>query len=179
MTHGELESAEGGIAHNYEDDDALVDHHPGLGRLVSSPLWVVALGGPPAAYFGLLALLAIRRRREADPATVAAHAALHELAALTPSVEAGFASSLLEKLRAYLRARLDLPPGALTFADVEGPLRARGVDADTRQDLRQVFAVCEAARYAGGAVSGLTPAELQSKALESGRAVERTLGGAR
>jgi len=174
----ELEDAQGGIAHNYEDADALRDRRGLLSRL-GSPLWALALGAPPALYFGLLALVTLRRRRAEDPATIAARSALEELAALSPNSDAAFAGALLEKLRAYLRLRLGLPPGALTFADVKGPLEGQGASRETLDRLRHVFTTCEAARYTGGALTGATPAELHAQALEACRSLEQRSGGKR
>ena len=175
----ELESAQGGIAHNYEDLGALVDRRAGVRALLESPLWVIALGGPPAVYLGLLALVLARRRREADPATLAAREALAGLAGLEPSSGPAFPGELLEKLRAYLRARLDLPPGALTFADVRPLLEARGVGRDTLTGLEEVFSACEAARYAGGALREAAPEELHRTALDACRRIDQALGGRR
>jgi hypothetical protein len=176
VVQAELESAQGGIAHNYEDEGALDDRRAGLAALFASPLWALALGGPPAAYFGLLTLVVLRRRRAADPKTLAAREALDGLAALEPSAEAGFAGDLLERLRAYLRTRLDLPPGAMTYSDVEAALRARRIDPAVQAKLRDVFAACEAARYTGGALANATPASLRSAALEACREIEQALG---
>jgi hypothetical protein len=179
VVQAELESAQGGIAHNYEDPGALIDRSSGLRARLGSPLWVAALGGPPAIYLGLLALVIARRRRAADPATLAARAALDELASLSPSSEGAFAGDLLERLQAYLRARLNLPPGALTFEDVRRPLEARGVGRDILNTLRDVFSACEAARYTGGALRGATPADLHRSGVEACRAIERVLGSGR
>ena len=179
VVQAELESAQGGIAHNYEDEDALRDRRRGIAARLGSPVWALALGGPPAVYFGLLALVAMRRRRAEDPATLAARAALDELAALTPSADAAFAGDLLERLRLYLRTRLSLPPGALTFADVRTPLEQTGVPVGVLDKIQRVFAACEAARYTGGALGGATPGALQNDAVEACRAIEQALGGRR
>ena len=155
VVQAELENAVGGIAHNYEDSDALRDRRGGISRLFDSPLWALALGGPPAAYFGLLALVALRRRRADDPATVAAKAAMHALSTLEPTAEHPFAGDLLEALRRYLRARLALPPGALTFADVEAPLEQHGAPAGALEQLKQVFEVCEGGSLHRRSLAGL------------------------
>ena len=55
IVHTEVESSEGGIAHNYEGDDLLVSQPSGAAAWLRSPLWTLAIGLPPIAYFGLLA----------------------------------------------------------------------------------------------------------------------------
>jgi hypothetical protein len=49
----------------------------------------------------------------------------------------------------YLGNRLRLNPGAITYADLENPLKAAGVEADTLRELKNIFAACEAYRYGG------------------------------
>jgi hypothetical protein len=179
VVQAELESASGGIAHNYEDEDALENRRRGIVARLGSPVWALALGGPPVLYLGLLAFVAMRKRRAEDPVTAAAREALDSLDSLAPSGRDSFAGELLEKLRAYLRLRLGLPPGALTFADVKGPLENAGAPGAAIGRLEGVFAACEAARYAGGALRGATPVDLHTGAVEACRAIEQSLGGGR
>jgi hypothetical protein len=82
---------------------------------------------------------------------------------------------LLEALRAYLGARLKLPPGALTFADVAGELRKRGAANEPVAELRALFEQCEAGRYAGGLHATDDPAKMIERARAAAEQLEREL----
>jgi hypothetical protein len=86
-----------------------------------------------------------------------------------------FHSQLLDALRGYLGARLDLPPGALTFADVIGVLQQRGAAEETIAGLRALFEQCEAGRYAGGMQSGDEPSHMAERARQASGHLERDL----
>jgi hypothetical protein len=77
-------------------------------------------------------------------------------------------------LREYLGAKFALPAGALIYADVAPRLEAAGVDADVRDRLRALFDVCEAGRYAGGAVS-MSRREAVEQARTVVQELEKTL----
>ncbi|MBI1353882.1 MAG: hypothetical protein GC160_06010 [Acidobacteria bacterium] len=175
-----IESQQGGIAQNYEALDALRNRSIGLLDTLRSPLWLLVLFGPPLAFVGLWSWTALRRRAD-DPrqkAVAEASARLESLLA-EPGSQDRFADELMERLRAYLGARLELPPGALTFADVRGPLAARGLEPSALDDLRAVFEACEASRYAGGVLGADSAASVRDKTRRALAAIEKTLGGGR
>ena len=66
---------------------------------------------------------------------------------------------MLDALRGYLGARLGLPPGALTFAEVAEVLRRKGVSEQLITEMHLLFEQFEAGRYAGGFHSADDPAK--------------------
>ena len=50
-------------------------------------------------------------------------------------------------LRAYLGDRLHLNPGALTYREAEELLAKAGADSQTLEELKNLFALCEAYRF--------------------------------
>ena len=177
----ELETLEGGIAHNYEDFDALEDHAYGPTAWLASPLWATLIFVPPLAYGGLFAFVLVTKKRYGNPEQRRAREAFKKLTKALDAVE-GIASAeasgedaradaaLLEAVRRYLGERLGLAPGALTFADAERELAARGVSTETTTEWARLFERCEAGRYAGGALGGAT--EQEARAIRG--AAERT-----
>jgi hypothetical protein len=84
-------------------------------------------------------------------------------------------AALLQALRQYLGDRLGLAPGALTFADVELRLAARGVDSELIRTLNNLFDRCEAGRYAGGTLGGQTGTETANQIREATEKLEQFL----
>jgi hypothetical protein len=176
-----------GIAHNYEDLSVLDDQHCGPAVWLHSPLWMSTVGAPPLLYFALLTGTVLYRRRSADPAAGRARRAYSECvrslkrrhrqaAAAGDSAEY---AAVLEALRSYLGDKLRLSPGALTFADVTGPLEQRGVPAEVRAALKRLFDTCEAGRYAGGAAAGsVERQQLLRQTLATVKEIERTIRAA-
>ena len=153
----ELETLEGGIAHNYEDFDALENPAYGPTAWLASP-------------------------RNADPELRRAREAFKKL---TRSLEGiGNASAedaeadavLLEALRQYLGDRLGLSAGALTFTDAEKELSSRGVSTEAMAEWKRLFERCEAGRYAGGALGGTTATETADAIREAAERTEQALG---
>ena len=56
-------------------------------------------------------------------------------------------NELDQVLRAYLGDRLHMNPGALSFRDAEQRLSDAGADSETLNELRHLFALCEAYRF--------------------------------
>ncbi len=173
----ELETLEGGIAHNYEDFDALENHAYGPTAWLVSPLWATLIFVPPLAYGGLFAFVLVTKKRYADPEQRRAREAFKRLTKALDAVgeiasgeDARADAALLEAVERYLGDRLGLAPGALTFADAERELSARGVSAETTAEWAGLFERCEAGRYAGGAFG--RAAEETARAIRS--AAERT-----
>jgi hypothetical protein len=59
-------------------------------------------------------------------------------------------TELLDALRRYLGAKLRIPPAALAFRDVRGPLSEKGVDQGVLTEIEALFRECEEGTYAGG-----------------------------
>jgi len=155
-----------GIAHQYLEDDALVDQVSGVVERSRTPLWFLLLAAPPAAFLGLWAWTlagargGVASRRVAD--------ARRRLDAALSSAGDGFEARLLEALRAYLGALLERSPGALTYVDVGSELADRGVPGDALADLRFLFDACEAARFGGGAPGARGELERRGRAALAG-----------
>lgn len=181
VTQTELEAREEGIAHNYEGADALVDQAGSLAVWLGSPLGLALLIVPPLGYGALWGFLVMAQRRGADSTGRRARRAYRDFTRRLTNLDTteggsgGFHSQLLEALRAYLGARLKLPPGALTFADVAGELRKRGAANEPVAELRALFEQCEAGRYAGGLHATDDPAKMIERARAAAEQLEREL----
>jgi len=176
VKQAEVESRQGGIAHNYDSPDALRPQRKGLAARLTSPGWAATLFGPPLIYLGLLGWSLVRRRAggaDSLRAREALRTLKDDLAALDDG--SAFADGLLAAVRRYLGARLALPPGALTYGDVAPRLENAGVDEDALASLREIFDAGEAARYAGGAVEGDEVA-WRDKARRTCESIDRGLG---
>ncbi len=178
----ELESLEGGIAHNYEGFDALENQQAGPAAWLRSPGWMVLIGLPPLAYFGLLGFTLFSRAREADPAARRARRSFRELTNSLKTVESSNGRSadqmdslLLEALRQYVGGRLGLPAGAITFKDVKPVLEERGAGAETVEALGTLFERCEAGRYAGGALASEDAPATARRIVEVAKDLEGSL----
>jgi hypothetical protein len=173
----EIASREGGIAHNYEGPDVLVNVPAGPETWFESRTWLAVVLLPPLVYLSLAAWAALARRR-ADQARQRAGGAFKRLARRLRSVEQGGSdgvySALLDGLRRYFRDRFDLPAGALTFRDLKPVLEQRGVAPETIEAVGKLFERCEAGHY-GAPVAEADPPELVREALETAEKVERTL----
>jgi hypothetical protein len=135
-----------GIAHNYSGPEVLVNQAYELNGLRGSALLLLL---PPLAYAALAAWVLQRRRRAADPAGEHARKAFALWQKSLDSVSRP--TELLDALRAYLGAKLNRTPGALTFEDVREPLKARGVSEESLAALKALFDEVVAHQYAGGA----------------------------
>jgi len=177
-----LTAWQAGIAYNYEDLGVLENQAFGLTALLHSPGWLAAIGLPVVFYLLLACSTAIVRARRADPEAQAAKKAYGRLAATLKAAKRrrGQSSRLygtvLDALRAYLGVKLRISPGALTYRDVEGLLRAREVSPEALDELQALFEACEAGHYAGAAgpvsESSLPMAE---RALKLAGNIERSL----
>jgi hypothetical protein len=182
VTQTELEAREEGIAYNYESADALLNQQGSLSSWLNSPLGLALLCAPPLGYGGLWAFILVARRRGADPTGRRARRAHRDFIRRLQILDAGPAgntdalhSNLLDALRAYLGARLELPPGALTFADVAAALQQRGIAGETVEDLRRLFEQCEAGRYAGGMQAADELSKLTARARHAASRLEQEL----
>jgi len=174
-----IESAEGGIAYNYEGPEVLANQAFPVTGWYQSPVWLAALGMPPLIYFGLFGFTTFRRWRDSDPVARRARGAFREFSRSVKGLQVeetdAYYASVLEALRGYLGARLNLSAGALTFADAKGALAARGVEKTQLDELKRLFERSEAGRY-GGAANAAADATLSETALDVVGKLERTLG---
>lgn len=163
-----------GIAHNFTEPDALDPQHFGPDvwmRSLSS--WLLLLM-PPLAWSVLAGARFLRRLGGLRPKARARKLARSQLT-IALSAEGLDAGKLLQALRAYLAAKLDLRAGALTLRDVEQPLRAQGAKEDTLRLLKGIFDECDACHYAGGG-GGTTSAGIAEKIAACADALEKEIG---
>lgn len=153
-----VETSAQGIAHNYEDLDALKDQRFGPSVWLRSPLWLGLVVFPPSAYLILAIAMWVLHRQYANPRAVRARRALahltKSLGSLPPEDSPQTPEAVLAALKTYLADKLGLAAGAVTFRDVKEPLRQKGVSEETIQLLQDLFRTCEASRYAGPADPG-------------------------
>ncbi len=175
----EVQSAEGGIAFNYEDPSVLVNQAFGLQAWLGRPGWVAAIALPPAAYLTLLGLVLYRRRRDAEAGSKRARGAFKafskQLRRIRRENTDAFYAAVLDAMRRYLVTRFGLPPGALTFADVKRALEGAGVAEDLVLEWKRLFDRCEAGRYAGTAFGDEDPAALVASLETAARRLEEAL----
>lgn len=171
----EIQEATGGIAYNYEDPDALRNQGFEISSWLKSDAFWTLLLLPPGLY-ALLAFLVRRRRlNEADPEGVRERRA--QVAFTKEIADANSPDAILSILRGYLRDKLRLPPGALTYRDVEPALKARGAAPQILEDVLGVFEACERSRYAG--VNAGDVAELARKSQSIVERIEAAKGRAK
>jgi len=169
-----------GIAHNYEDPSVLENQAHGPVFWLASPVWAGLTGVPPLAYAVLGTVLLIRRKGQANPALRRRRRAFAELNNAIAKLQARAAagntalySDAIEALRAYLGAKLEMTGGALTFKDVEAPLKQRGVSEESLASLKELFEQCERYQYAGGHGLAGDAAALLERALAVAKALEK------
>lgn len=144
----EVEAWSLGIAHNYEDPDALRSERfsPAL-WFRSAAFWTLLL--LPAALHALLRFLVGRQRTlHADPGGARQARAARNFHLLIDSATS--TDRVLEAFRTYLGDRLRLSAGALTANDLRAPLQRAGVPGETIAAAEDLFRRCEASRYSGG-----------------------------
>jgi hypothetical protein len=162
-----------GIAHNFTEPDALSPQHFGPDVWMrSASSWLLLLL-PPVAWGTLAGALMVRRLGGLRPKLRARKLARAQLwAALEPGGQD--AGKVLQSLRTYLAAKLDVRASALTFRDAEHPLRAQGASDATLERLKMIFDECDAHHYAGG--GGTSVADIAARTLECADALEKEIG---
>lgn len=162
-----------GIAHNFTELDALDPQRFGPDEWMrSTSSWLILLL-PPMAWGALAGTLLVRRLGGLRPKGRARKLARAQLG-VALAEEGQDHGKALQSLRNYLAAKLDARASALTFADVERPLRAQGASETTLETLKQIFDECEAHHYAGG--GGNLAAEVSARMLECADALEKEIG---
>jgi hypothetical protein len=163
----DLESLDRGIAHNYVGEELLVNQDYEVESWISTPLGLLILVLPPAAFLLILIPVTVRRKRFQDSGTLLSKRALaefgRELRNLQKNMGSGetvrIAGSLNESIRAYLGNKLLLPPGAIIFDEVKEHLQNKGLDQTLLAELKTILDWCEAHHYAGVSESEFSPEE--------------------
>jgi len=158
----ELMTIDKGIAHNYVGEDILVDQHIEIASWLSSPFGLALILFPPIAFLLILVPVFVRRKSmlngEAQQAKKALHEFSRELVKLQKDMQQNglheTASGLVEAIKVYLGKRLQIPGGALVFADVAERLKRQGVDAALLTELQEILDWCEAYHYGGVVKNG-------------------------
>ena len=161
MAGTDVKALDDGIAHNVAYDKLLHDDRAGF------LCWNLRRWQPWACFCFLLLYATLGglnwmiARRNADPARLAAQ---HLLAESMTVIQNGKAdvSELFKALQGVLAAKLRLPPGTLTYRDVEAPLAKSRLKQEDRDSLAKLFNAFEAASYSGGSAdTGSLLAETQ------------------
>lgn len=153
-------AVESGIAHNFTGAGTLRQQRFAPEVWLRTPgSWLLLLA-PPGLYGMLAGARAYRRMggirletRKRKQARARLEAALDRAGS-----DADVYNTALDALRAYLGAKLNLNPNALTYSDAEAPLRRQGAGSEHLARLKEIFEACEAHRYAAGtAAAGSAP----------------------
>lgn len=158
----DVESAKGGIEHNFSAAESLVDQRFVLAEALESPIWFAALAGPPVLYFGAAFMLMWRKRGRADEAGRRQRRALAVAKRSLGETQANEsqADRVGRAVRQYMADRFDRPAAGMTTADCVQLLEP--IDASLAERLDQILRECDAARYGG---AGAAPGDdLQAKA---------------
>ena len=149
----EVKVREGGLVNNYGVRELLVNERLKTKSLLKTPVGISVLAGMPILYVIVLAVGLMNGLRLADPLASASRKACGRCLGMIDTAEKSndALSGVLDALRQYLGAKLRMTGEALTFGDVDRPLRSRGVADDLLEELKELFSRCEESRYAGGA----------------------------
>lgn len=174
----ELENWSQGIAYNYEGPEVLETKVYRISTMVSSPLWLAVMLVPFVGFVALLVFAKVRQRQLADPDRLRSRKAFvrfkEKVRAIRVEGSRGSdaCSNLLDAVRAYLGDKLRNNGSALTFSDIEGKLKERGVDSELLERLKGLFHACEQGSYGG---MGLNKSldELVKEAMDVIRSLDR------
>jgi len=165
-----------GILFNYADTSSLLDWEAGVGQLARRPAVIGLLAGP-AALLALAAVLALRRRAARLAEAEGPEVEPQEPAPPARPAGAGSAEEALAACRELLKTRLGLPPGRLTWQDVQAELMGRGLEPELVEQTRELFDRHERRSYGG---AGQEPAEeeraLAERAARLTERLDRRLG---
>jgi hypothetical protein len=147
-----LRTVEDGIRHNYETPNMLKNQRPPLFGW-AHPAWVlIVLLLPPTIIAGLYLTSLFGEKKHHIHRTAKAARAYkvfrknaHHIH--SHDMKSEIYSDLDQVLRAYLGDRLHLTPGALSFRDAVEKLVQAGASEETLQELKHLFALCEAYRF--------------------------------
>ena len=167
----EVKALDDGIAHNVSYDKLLHDDRAGFFSW-GGHKWQPWLCLGCLLLYGLCGGLHwVIARRNADPERLAAQ---HLLAESMTIIQGGRAnvSELFKALQGVLAAKLRLPPGTLTYRDVEAPLAKSRLKPEDRDSLAKLFDAFEAASYSGGHADA---SSLQAETQRLAKLLSRTL----
>ena len=176
-----LRAVKKGIRHNYEALDMLESRQLPLFGWSHPALIFIFLLLPPLVVGGLaLASLFGEKKYHIHRTAKAARAykvyqknAMHIVH--SHSMKSEIYGDLDQVLRAYLGDRLHLNPGALTFRDAEGLLAEAGSDSQTLEELKTLFALCEAYRFTNDYNDPADAKQIVHDANRIVKAIERNL----
>jgi hypothetical protein len=137
-----------GILFNYAGTSSLLAREAGAGELVSRPAVIGLLAGP-AVLLALAAFLALRRRAARLAAVEGPQPLPPRAAPPAPPSGAESAGEALAAFRELLKRRLGLPPGRLTWQDVQAELSGRGLDPELVEQTRELLRRHERRSYGG------------------------------
>ena len=149
----QVKALDDGIAHNYAPSDMLKNCTAGFSNWSFRDWRALYCGGWIALYLLMAAVALAIRIRNASPEMQA----FRTEAANALDVINGDSASVQDVAAAiltFIRARLHLPAGAETLADVEPALRKRGFPEKEMPAMKTLFENCEAVRYSGGGKGG-------------------------
>ncbi|MDA8402689.1 MAG: BatD family protein [Desulfobacteraceae bacterium] len=174
-----IETWTAGIAHNYDDASVLVRQAHDPVMWARSPAGIASLALPPGLYLLLFTGTWVYRKKKTDPGSSLARKAGALLAREIQSAGQNGSpdqamADILTAFKAYLRAKLRLQPGVLTFHDVAEKLSRKGIDPETLAELQSLFAEGEAARY-GNAGHGKNAADAAKRASHLLKQMEKLL----
>ncbi len=175
-TSRELQTSAIGIAHNYDAAAILSarNHDPRL--WLASPATRTLLLLPPGIWLAANLSSVWLRRRQANPGAWAARKAAAQCRKRLQKIKAASPESIdqvFDILQEYLTTRFQLQPGVVTYTDLSKLLQSRNIDQAACQPFEEIFAVCEASRFAGA--SSQSAVEIRSAALAALRKLERVL----
>jgi hypothetical protein len=176
----ELENWSKGIAYNYEGPEVLERQTYRVSNVVRSLLWVALTFVPFLTFITLLVFARIRQKQLADPDGLKYRKALSRFNQRVGAIGAEDTRSndacavLLEAIRAYLGDKLRSDGFALTFGDIEGKLKERGVTIQLAERLKKLVDACEQGSY-GGMELAMAADDLLSEAMDVIRALDRVL----
>ncbi len=160
----ELQAAGQGLAPNAEGAALLQPQRRSLRQWTHTAPWIAIVYVLPTLFVLLLGVTRLLALRNANPAALAARQAAAKadaaLAAIAPNDGNG-GEKVLDALRAFFGAKLNMPAGALVFKDIEQSLQKANAAPELANDVKRLFDVCEASRYGGAA---FLPADLPSQA---------------
>lgn len=147
-----LRAVDEGIRHNYENPDMLISKPLPLFGWAHPVVVLMLLLIPPLAMGGIsLGSLFGEKKHHIHRTAKAARAfkvfRKNTGHIRTHSMKSEIYGDLDNVLRAYLGDRLHLTPGALSYRDAEAGLIEAGADSQTLEELKKLFALCEAYRF--------------------------------
>lgn len=147
----EVEERGVGIAHNYEGPAALENQTLGISSWFESQFLTTLLCGLPTAYFLLAVSVWLARKRAADPFASRSKQAYNDLKKTVQKSEnnPGMHAEVFAAFRKYLGLKLKIQPDSITFKDIEGILKERGIDSATIDRMQKIFQQYETAVYSG------------------------------